>query len=117
MAAEQPYFVAIPHQKGLLFLTLREIVAIEAGRSYCTFHMEGGQKHTVSRSLSWAEEHLLPLGYCRPHRSWLVNPKHVRALFKHQGHQLHMSNGLQIPISEQARERVMEWLKGIALGG
>jgi len=116
MTSVQVQFIAIPHQHGLQFLVLQEIVAIEAGRSYCVFHMHDGQKHTVSRSLAWAEARLANLGYCRPHRSWLVNPTHVRALTRLQGYQLHLSNGMQVPVSEQSRERVMEWIKTIALG-
>ena len=116
MSSVQVQFVAIPHQHGLQFLVLHEIVAVEAGRSYCVFHMHDGQKHTVSRSLAWAESRLAVLGYCRPHRSWLVNPTHVRALTRLQGYQLHLSNGMQVPVSEQAKARVMEWIKTIALG-
>jgi hypothetical protein len=41
---------------------------------------------------------------------------HVRALTRLQGYQLHLSNGMQVPVSEQAKARVMEWIKTIALG-
>ncbi|MEY3983420.1 MAG: hypothetical protein RL160_977, partial [Bacteroidota bacterium] len=38
------------------------------------------------------------------------------ALTRLQGYQLHLSNGMQVPVSEQAKARVMEWIKTIALG-
>jgi two-component system LytT family response regulator len=109
-------FLALPHAEGTEFVRVEDVVAVEAQRSYCRVHFLDGTQKLVSRSLAWAEELLLPEGFFRPHRSWLVHPKHVRAFLKHQGYSLRMVNGLLVQVAEQAKERVADWLRGFSTG-
>ncbi|MBU6324055.1 MAG: LytTR family DNA-binding domain-containing protein [Bacteroidetes bacterium] len=108
--------LALPLMEGLELMPIAEIIAVEAERSYCTIHLYNGQKITVSRSLSWAAELLEPEGFYRPHRSWLVNPKHVRAFLKQQGYSLRMANGLLVQVADSAKDRVLQWLKSFSAG-
>jgi len=108
--------LALPMLEGIELVRLDDIIAIEAQRSYCSIHLLCGAQKLVSRSLSWAEALLIPEGFMRPHRSWLVNPKHVRAFLKHQGYSLRMVNGLLVQVAEQAKERVADWLRGFSTG-
>ncbi len=102
--------MAIPQQFGWLFLRLHDIVAVEAERSYCTFHCLAARRVTVSRSLAWAEERLNTHGFIRSHRSWLVNPIHVEELSRKDGMHLRLSNGLDIPVSGLHRENLLQQL-------
>ena len=107
--------IAIPDLGGLRLLKLNDIVAVEAARAYCTFHMTDGELVTVSKSLSWAEQRLNNLGFYRPHRSWLVNNMHVRAFIKKNGYSLELTAGLFISISDNAKNRIINWLKEFSI--
>lgn len=102
--------MAIPQQFGWLFLRLNDIVAVEAERSYCTFHCLAARRITVSRSLAWADEQLQTHGFIRSHRSWLVNPIHVEELSRKDGMHLRLSNGFDIPVSALHREFLLQRL-------
>jgi two-component system LytT family response regulator len=108
--------IFLPTQEGFDVLEIARIVAVEAGRSYCTFHLEGGERRVVSRSLSWAENLLLPVGFYRTHRSWLVNPRHIQAFIRQEGASLRMAGGLLVAVAERSREAVLRWLQGLGIG-
>ena len=102
--------IAVPQQFGWVFLKVQEILAVEAARSYCTFHCQPARRITVSRSLSWAEEQLLVFGFIRSHRSWLVNLHYVEEYSRKEGIHLRLSSGLQIPVSGLHREPLLQQL-------
>jgi len=102
--------IAVPQQFGWVFLKVQEILAVEAARSYCTFHCNPERRLTVSRSLSWAEEQLLVFGFIRSHRSWLVNLHYVEEYSRKEGMHLRLSGGLQIPVSGLHREALLRQL-------
>jgi two-component system LytT family response regulator len=108
--------IFLPTRDGFDILEIHRIVAIEAGRSYCTFHLEGGERKVVSRSLAWAEHLLLPLGFYRTHRSWLVNPRHIQAFIRQEGPSLRMAGGLLVAVAERSREAVLRWLQSLGIG-
>ena len=108
--------IFLPTQEGFDRLEINRIVAVEAGRSYCTFHLEGGERRVVSRSLAWAENLLLPLGFYRTHRSWLVNPRHIQAFVRQEGASLRMAGGLLVAVAERSRDAVLRWLQGLGIG-
>lgn len=102
--------IAVPQQFGWVFLKVQEILAVEAARSYCTFHCQPARRITASRSLSWAEEQLLVFGFVRSHRSWLVNLHYVEEYSRKDGIHLRLSSGLQIPVSGLHREALLRQL-------
>ncbi len=108
--------IFLPTQEGFDILEINRIVAVEAGRSYCTFHLVGGDRRVVSRSLGWAENLLLPLGFYRTHRSWLVNSRHIQAFVRQEGASLRMAGGLLVAVAERSRDAVLRWLQGLGIG-
>ena len=102
--------IAVPQQFGWVFLKVQEILAVEAARSYCTFHCQPARRITASRSLSWAEEQLLVFGFVRSHRSWLVNLHYVEEYSRKDGIHLRLSSGLVIPVSGLHREPLLKQL-------
>lgn len=108
--------IFLPSQEGFDVLEISRVVAVEAGRSYCTFHLEGGERKVLSRSLAWAENLLLPVGFFRTHRSWLVNPRHIQAYVRQEGTSLRMAGGLLVAVAERSRDAVLRWLQGLGIG-
>jgi hypothetical protein len=59
---------------------LDEIVAVTSARNYVEFHLADGTTPLVRETLAKVEADLAAAGFLRTHRSWLVNPAHVRAM-------------------------------------
>lgn len=107
--------IALPNMSGIKLVPIEQIVAVEASRSYSTFHLINKETITISKSLSWAESNLQPLGFFRVHRSWLVSKTHVTDFIKQNGYSLKMTTGLLIGITDKAKSRVFEWIKSFTI--
>jgi len=108
-------FIGLPNLNGIKLVPINQIVAVEAARSYSTFHLLDKKSITISKNLGWAEINLKPLGFFRVHRSWLVNKSHISDFIKQNGYSLKMTTGLLIGITDKARSRVFEWIKGFTI--
>ncbi len=108
-------FIALPNMDGIKLVPINHIVAVEAERSYSTFHLLSKETITISKSLIWAETNLKHLGFYRVHRSWLVSPLHISDFLKKNGYTIRMSTGLLIGITEKAKNRVIEWLRSFTI--
>lgn len=82
---------------------LDEIVAVTSARNYVEFHLAGGKKPLVRETLAKVEGELAGAGFLRTHRSWLVNPAHVRAVTPAQAgdFKLELASGLTVPLSRR----------------
>ena len=108
-------FIALPNMTGVKLVPIDQIVAVEAARSYSTFHLMNKETITISKSLNWAENNLQPLGFFRVHRSWLVSGAHITDFIKQNGYSLKMTTGLLIGITDKAKSRVFEWIKSFTI--
>lgn len=80
-----------------------EIVAVTSARNYVEFHLAGGRKPLVRETLAKVESDLVKAGFLRTHRSWLVNPAHVRAVTPAAAgdFRLELDGGLTAPLSRR----------------
>ncbi|HEX3700817.1 MAG TPA: LytTR family DNA-binding domain-containing protein [Phenylobacterium sp.] len=85
---------------------LDEIVAVTSARNYVEFHLAGGRKPLVRDTLAKVEEELAAAGFLRTHRSWLVNPAHVRAITPAAAgdFRLELDGGVTAPLSRRFPE-------------
>ena len=60
-------------------LNFEEVTHVEADDNYCVFH-EPGEKHVVSHTLKEIEQKLTSAGFCRIHKSFLVNIKKINRI-------------------------------------
>lgn len=108
-------YIALPNLNGVNLVSIKEIVAVEAARSYSTFHLTNKETITISRSLNWAEKNLISLGFFRVHRSWLVSRNHITDFYKQNGYSIRLVTGLVVGIADNARSRVFEWMKSFTI--
>ncbi|MDB5442001.1 MAG: hypothetical protein JWP86_2932 [Phenylobacterium sp.] len=82
---------------------LEEIVAVTSARNYVEFHLAGGRKPLVRETLGKVEADLAAAGFVRTHRSWLVNPAHVRTVMPGTAgdFRLELATGLVAPLSRR----------------
>jgi len=109
-----PSRLAIPTSNGMEYLNTREIIRVEADRSYSWFYMENGDKFLVSRNLKEYQELLSDRNFFRTHNSHLINLEHVKKYIRHEGGYIEMTDGSNVPISRGKKDLFLEHMGRIS---
>jgi len=96
----------------IFVIKVSEILSAEADNSYTRFFLKNGQIILVSQSLKEFDQQLTPSGFIRVHQSHLVNLKHI-AGYKKKTNMILLDGGLQIPVSQNKKIKVMEYLNSL----
>jgi two-component system LytT family response regulator len=99
-----PTRLAIPTSEGMEYLNPKEIIRIEADRSYSWFFITGNRKILVSKHLKEFQDLLSDRYFFRAHNSHLINLKYVRKFLRREGGSIEMQDGAQIPISRNRKD-------------
>ncbi len=99
-----PGKLAIPTSDGMEYLNTKEIIRIEADRSYSWFYLINNKKILVSRNLKEYQELLTDRNFFRSHNSHLINLEHVKKFIRHEGGAIELDDGSQVPISRGKRD-------------
>jgi len=104
----------VPTANGFIRVHVANIIYAKAEGSYTLLYLADLAKPmTVSRPLGDVESELGP-GFLRTHRSFLVNPDHVRGYTRTDGDRLELSNGTNVAIARDRVAAVLQFLKGPA---
>lgn len=100
--------IALEIPKGVIFISHDDIVLFEADGMYTKTYLDNGETQLICKPLKHfvAQLQSLPIFY-KPHRSYLINLKHIRELSKRDGYHLVMTNNKTIPISKDKRDEFM----------
>ena len=85
----------IREKNAIVPLDLNEVFYIEASDNYSIFHFEG-KHHVVSQTLKLIEQTLASQGYCRIHKTFLVNLRKIDRI----EHSVVFINGRPLPIGK-----------------
>jgi len=99
-----PSKLAIPTSDGMEYLKTKEIVRIEADRSYSWFYLLDKRKILVSKNLKEFQELLNEQQFFRSHNSHLVNLEYVKKFIRREGCIIVMDDGAQVPLSKSRRD-------------
>jgi len=102
--------LVVPTQQELLFLSLEDIVYIQADSSYSHFKLKDQTKITSTKNLGYYEELFGKSRFIRPHNSYIVNLDYIDKVVKADGSLL-LKNGEIIPMAFRRKEELMEYLK------
>jgi two-component system LytT family response regulator len=103
--------LSIPVQGGYDFIPLDDIIYLEADGSYVKIVCTEKRNKLVSKNLKYFEGMLESAShFIRPHRSFLVNMKHVLSFNKTDGGSLTVDINQNIPISRERKQEVVEYL-------
>ena len=75
---------------------------LEGDTNYTIFHLENGQQKLVAHSIKFFEPFLETHGFLRVHRSFMINPNHVKNLDQQQ-YKVIMNNGYEAMISRRKK--------------
>lgn len=111
----KPTKIAVPTSKGSEYIDIKDIVRVEAERSYSWIFLTNGRKLMVSRNLSEYEALLGDHDFFRIHNSHLINLHHVKAYMKGDGGHIEMNDGSVVPIARQRKEDFLAMMHSICL--
>jgi two-component system LytT family response regulator len=104
LKSSHPSRLAIPTADGMEYLNPKDIIRIEADRSYSWFYITGNRKILVSRHLKEFQDLLSDRYFFRSHNSHLINLKYVRKYIRREGGYIEMLDGSQIPVSRNRKD-------------
>jgi two-component system, LytTR family, response regulator len=96
--------LCIPDMKGFRVIDLNDIIYCESESSYTIFHLQTGQPITASKSIMEYELLLEQNGFCRIHKSFLVNLRHIREYIRGEGGAVMLTNDKTIEVSRRKKE-------------
>lgn len=102
--------IVLSTSKGMHIIEVDDIIRCESEDYYTRFFLKDGKMIMVSKTLKENEELLGDNDFIRPHKSHLVNIKHIKGYLKEDGGSLLMNDGSIIPVSRRKREKVVDLL-------
>jgi two-component system, LytTR family, response regulator len=99
-----PTRLVIPTSDGREYLDPKDIIRIEADRSYSWFFIKDRRKILVSKHLKEFQDLLSDRNFFRPHNSHLINLDFVRKFVRLDGGYIEMTDGSKIPISRNRKD-------------
>lgn len=84
------------------------IIRCESDNYYTRFFFTDGSKLLISKTLKEHEELLSDHNFIRPHKSHLINLKHIKSLNRSNGGSIIMNDGSKIPVSRRKKEKVID---------
>jgi two-component system LytT family response regulator len=99
-----PTRLVIPTSDGREYLNTKDIIRIEADRSYSWFFITDKRKILVSKHLKEFQDLLNDRNFFRPHNSHLINLEFVKKFVRQDGGYIVMTDGSQIPVSRNRKD-------------
>ena len=96
--------LALPTQDGFMFITLQDIIRIEASGNYTSIHSVDGQKHVSSRTIKQYDEMLPARQFFRIHNSHIVNLNFIKKYHKGRGGYVEMSDGALLEVATRRKD-------------
>jgi two-component system, LytTR family, response regulator len=111
LKADKPDVLCVPVQGGYEYMSLKDILFLEADGSYVRIVCANGKHKLVAKNLKYFENSLQGAGnFVRVHRSYSVNMDEVAAYIKSDGGNLELRSGKVIPVSRERKQAVLKYL-------
>lgn len=100
----KPLKLALPGISEIQYVSLEDIIHLQAERNYTRLHFIKGRNFLSSKTLGEYEKMLRDSGFIRVHKSHLINSMHISG-YEKQGI-VKMKNGAEIEVSRRKRDQV-----------
>ncbi|TXF90386.1 response regulator transcription factor [Neolewinella aurantiaca] len=107
---EAPKRLALPLIDGLEIITPEEIRYLEAADNFTSFHLTDGRKLLICRKLKFYDALLSVAGFCRIHRSTVVNLALVRRYHRGKGGSVTLEDGTELIVAAARKQALLEAL-------
>jgi two-component system LytT family response regulator len=102
--------IALPELNGFSIVKIDDIERCEGERNYSRIFFKDGTETLVSRTLMEFENLLACHGFCRIHRSHLINLKNVVRYLKTGGGMIEMKSGEMLKVSAKYKDELLNRL-------
>lgn len=100
--------IGLPVADGILFVELEKIILMEADGMYTKVYTTDSGSQVISKPLKFFVDLLEKNSlYYRPHRSFLINIKHIKQYVRKDGNYIIMSNEMIVSISKEKRDEFL----------
>jgi two-component system LytT family response regulator len=99
--------LVLPLLDGLEVVRMSDILHCEAEDNFTNFYFKDGKKAMICRGLKHYETLLEEFGFCRVHRSSIVNLEYVKRYIKGKGGSVILENGKEIMVSNNRKAELM----------
>ncbi|HWD87204.1 MAG TPA: LytTR family DNA-binding domain-containing protein [Mucilaginibacter sp.] len=96
--------ITVPTNKGLIFLSVDDIVRCEANVNYTTIFLKDKQQVMVAKTLKDFDEMLDDYQFFRIHNSHLINLNYVRSYHKGKGGYVTLTDNTSLEVSTRRRD-------------
>jgi DNA-binding LytR/AlgR family response regulator len=79
---------------------INQVVLLKGDTNYTTIFFDDGKKKVLAHSIKYYEEFLETHGFLRIHRTFMINPNHIKT-YNQEERKLIMTNGQQAIISRR----------------
>ncbi len=107
----QPTKLAINSQSETVFISLDEIVRLEAYGNYTRVILVDGNQIIASKTLKEYETLLEDMSFFRVHHSHIINLQFIKKYIRRDGVSVLMQDGLSIPVATRRKEAFELYLK------
>ena len=103
--------LVLPLMEGFDVIKMSEVLYCEAQDNFTCFYFTNGNKSLICRNLKFYENALSDFGFCRVHRSHIVNLEYIKRYIKGKGGSVIMVNGKEIMVSNNKKTELIERIK------
>lgn len=89
-------------------INITELIRVESDGAYSHFHLDGGNRITVSQNIKQYDDILTNHGFFRCHQSHIINVSFIKRYHKVEGGTLILKDGTSIPVSLRKKEAMFK---------
>lgn len=106
--------IGLPVSNGVLFVKFDELIFMEADRMYTKVYTQAEGEILVSKPMKFFIDMLEGVSeFYKPHRSFLINLKHIKQYVNQDGGYIIMDNEKHVSISREKRDEFFEVLQNV----
>lgn len=101
--------LGLPVSDGIAFIELDDIICMQADGMYTNVFTTNGEEQVVSKPLKYFTDILKGnADFYRPHRTYLINIKHIQKYIRKDGNYIVMANDKIVSISKEKRDEFLD---------
>jgi len=106
--------IGLPVSNGILFVKFDDIIFLEADRMYTKVFTQSNEELLVSKPMKFFVDILKDATeFYQPHRSFLINLKHIKQYINQDGGYIIMDNEKTVSISREKKDEFLEVMQAV----
>lgn len=107
--------IGLPITDGIKFVNFNDIIMLKADGMYALVYLVDSNPVLLSKPLKYFTGLIEgKLAFYKPHRSYLINLKHIKQYYKKDGGYIVMDNDEMVSISKDKKDEFLTIIEGIA---